>query len=118
VLDVYLDRPGTLSSAALVRALAFSEIALWILLEGQAEAAADRPVERLEAAVDSRSELFQAQGMVMVQLGTSLAEAMSRLRAYAYAHHRRLGDIAADVVARRLQFQPDRTDGGPDHLGR
>ena len=117
VLDVYLDRPGTMSSATLGRALAFSEVALWILLDGQAESAADRPVERLEAAVDSRSELFQAQGMVMVQLGTSLSEAMSQLRARAYADHRRLGDIAADVVARRLQFQPGMAGDGPDRPG-
>jgi len=33
--------------------------------------------------------------------------AMIRLRAYAYAHDRRLGDVAADVVARRLRFGPD-----------
>jgi hypothetical protein len=118
VLDVYLDRPGTLSAAAVVQALAFGEVALWILLEGQAETAVDRPEEGLESAVDSRSELFQAQGMVMIQLGTSLSEAMSRLRAHAYAHNRRLGDIAADVVARRLHFQPDRTDDHPGRPGR
>jgi hypothetical protein len=50
--------------------------------------------------------------MVMIQLGVSLAEAMSRLRAHAYAHERRLGDVARDVVARRLEFEPDRMSGG------
>jgi hypothetical protein len=29
---------------------------------------------------------------------------MSRLRAYAYAHERRLSEVAADVVARRIVF--------------
>jgi AmiR/NasT family two-component response regulator len=55
----------------------------------------------------SRAELFQAQGMVMVQLKVSLAEAMARMRAYAYANERRLGDVALDIVARRLRFTPE-----------
>ena len=54
-------------------------------------------------------ELFQSQGMVMVQLGVSLAEALTRIRAYAYAEDRRLTDVAADIVARRLRFDRDPT---------
>ena len=45
--------------------------------------------------------------MVMVQLGVSLAEAMTRIRAHAYAEERRLADVARDIVSRRLQFDPD-----------
>jgi hypothetical protein len=45
--------------------------------------------------------------MVMVQLGVSIGEAMARMRAYAYAQDRRLSDVARDVVARRLCFDPD-----------
>jgi len=45
--------------------------------------------------------------MVMVQLGSTLDVAMSRMRAYAYAKNRRLDDVARDVVARRLQFDRD-----------
>ena len=41
-----------------------------------------------------QSVLYQAQGMVMVQLGVDLAEAMARLRAHAYAVDRRLADVA------------------------
>jgi hypothetical protein len=46
--------------------------------------------------------------MVMVQLGISLSEAMSMLRAHAFADNRPLGDVAADVVSRRLALQADR----------
>jgi hypothetical protein len=46
--------------------------------------------------------------MITVQLGVSAAVALTRLRAYAYAHDRRLRDVAEDVVARRLRFDPDR----------
>jgi len=45
--------------------------------------------------------------MVMVQLGVGPAEALSRLRAYAYVHDRRLGDVANDVIGRRMELEPD-----------
>ena len=70
----------------------------------------DLPLDELESAMGSRAELFQAQGMIMIQLGVSLTEAMVRLRAFAYASERRIGDVAHDVVARRLIFESD--DGG------
>jgi AmiR/NasT family two-component response regulator len=41
----------------------------------------------------------------MIQLGVTIEEAFLRLRAYAFAHDRRLPDVAADVVARRLRFE-------------
>jgi AmiR/NasT family two-component response regulator len=53
-------------------------------------------------------ELFQAQGMVMVQIGGTLTEAMSRIRAYAYAENRRLIDVARDIIGRDLRFDRDR----------
>jgi AmiR/NasT family two-component response regulator len=58
---------------------------------------------------ERRAELFQAQGMVMVQLGVSLADALARIRAHAYATNRPLREVAADIVARRLRFDPERT---------
>jgi hypothetical protein len=45
--------------------------------------------------------------MLTVQLGVSAAEALARLRAYAYAQDRRLADVAGDIVARRLRLRPD-----------
>ena len=59
-------------------------------------------------AVDYRAELFQAQGMVMVQIGGTISEAMARMRAHAFAEGRGLSEIARDVVARRLKFDRDR----------
>jgi hypothetical protein len=57
-------------------------------------------------------EVHQATGMLIVQLGVDAATALVRLRAYAYAHDRRLSEVAGDVVARRLRFAPDHTTGG------
>jgi hypothetical protein len=52
--------------------------------------------------------------MILVQLGVSADAAFARLRAYAYAHDRRLGDVAGDVVERRLRFERDPPSGGHD----
>src|SRR6266568_3852122 len=54
-----------------------------------------------------RAEIDQATGMLTEQLGTGIADAFVRLRAYAYAHDLRLTDVARDIVARRLRLQPD-----------
>ncbi len=54
-----------------------------------------------------RAEVYQASGMMMVQLQIPADEALLRLRAYAYAHGRPLNDVAHDVVARALRFEPD-----------
>jgi len=53
-----------------------------------------------------RAEVDQATGMVSVQLGVNIGEAFVRLRAYAYAQDRRLGEVASDIVARRLRLSP------------
>jgi hypothetical protein len=53
-----------------------------------------------------RSVVHQASGMIMIQLGVEVAEALSRLRAFAFAQGRSVTDVARDVVARRLRFNP------------
>jgi ANTAR domain len=54
-----------------------------------------------------RAEIDQATGMLTEQLGVGIADAFVRLRAYAYAHDLRLGEVARDIVARRLRLRPD-----------
>jgi hypothetical protein len=44
---------------------------------------------------------------VVAQLGISAADALARLRAHAVAEQRLLGEVARDVVARRLRFTKD-----------
>lgn len=52
----------------------------------------------------NRPVVHQATGMISVQLGVPIQEALLRLRAHAYGSERPLGEVAADVVARRLRF--------------
>lgn len=54
-----------------------------------------------------RVEVYQATGMVQVQTGVDAAEALIRIRAYAYAHDIAISDLAWSIVERRLSFEPD-----------
>jgi hypothetical protein len=44
-------------------------------------------------------------GIVSVQEGVSVAEALIRLRAFAFSSDRLLADVARDVIARRLRLK-------------
>jgi GAF domain-containing protein len=104
-MDVYRCEVGGLSEEELAQALTFAEIATSDLLHHQLQPGEGDEV--LRDAVDNRYEVYQAQGMVMVQLGVDLAEAMVRIRGHAYVENRRLGDVAGDIVAGRLALEGD-----------
>jgi hypothetical protein len=53
----------------------------------------------------SRSVVYQATGMVSVQLQVSPDDALAMLRAHAFAHGTTLNEIAEHVVAHRLDFR-------------
>jgi len=42
--------------------------------------------------------------MVIGQLGGTPEQSLARIRAYAFSHERAITDVAADIVARRLQL--------------
>ncbi|GIF53676.1 ANTAR domain-containing protein [Asanoa ferruginea] len=104
VLDVFRGRPGAMNEEDIAQSLTFAEIARTAVLDGQHEAPVDEVPGGFDESPGYRAEVFQAQGMVMVQLGVTLAEALLRLRAHAYANDRTLADVARDVVARTLRF--------------
>ncbi|MFI6626398.1 ANTAR domain-containing protein [Streptomyces sp. NPDC050528] len=62
----------------------------------------------------NRPVVHQATGMISVQLGVPIQEALLRLRAHAYGSERPLGEVAEDVVARRLRFGGDGDDEWDD----
>jgi hypothetical protein len=109
VLDVFRDRAGSLTADELRQAVLLADVAVAALLDQHEQDGTDATVDDLDEVIEDRAELFQAQGMVMVQLGISLGEAMARMRAYAYAENRRLSEVARDIVARRLRFGPERS---------
>jgi hypothetical protein len=106
-MDLYRAQPGGLDGERLADALLLADTACALLLDA---AQPDRPGlngRGPESAGLAHPEVHQATGMIIVQLGVTAAVALIRLRAYAYAHDRRLRDVAGDVVARRLRFHPD-----------
>lgn len=52
-----------------------------------------------------RMKVHQAAGMVMVQAGTSIHDALVMLRATAFAENTRVTELAADVIAGRRRFE-------------
>jgi hypothetical protein len=112
VLDLYRARPGGLDREQLADALLLADTACGMLPDTAPGDRSGRDGYWPERASPAHPEVHQATGMVTVQLGVSAAVALIRLRAYAYAHDRRLREVA-DVVARRLRFDPDSdADGG------
>lgn len=120
VLDLYAQVPVRLSAEELADALAFADLATLVLLDARIDETGGppgtRPAEDLGAY---RAEIDQASGVLTVQLGVGIDEAFVRLRGYSFAQGRRLAEVAADVVARRLRFSPDAEphagpDAGPD----
>lgn len=109
VLDLYRDTPGQLTNPDLLDALAFADAATMVILHLQDHDEEDGADSPLTDPIDNRAVVHQATGMITIQLGISLAEALLRLRAHAYASGRTVSAIAADVVDRRMFFGDDPT---------
>lgn len=106
VLSLHRVEPGHLDAATLTDSLAFAELALRLLLDEQAGLnTADSAAE--DALPLHNPQVHQATGMVAAQLDVGMADAFAHLRARSFAEQRPLGDLAADVVARRRRFDRD-----------
>jgi AmiR/NasT family two-component response regulator len=81
-----------------------ADVATQALLVMQANAPVGALAAELEASANFQYVVHQASGMVAAQLDVSVAEALIRLRAYAFGNDRPLTEVAEDVVARKLRF--------------
>ncbi|MBO3751731.1 GAF and ANTAR domain-containing protein [Streptosporangiaceae bacterium NEAU-GS5] len=107
VLEISRAATGWLTAEQAVDALVFADAALLLHLRNAYGDGAEHVVEPGRELLDRWAAVHQATGMIAVQANTDLSGAFVRLRAHAFAHERSLLDIAHDVVARRLRFQPD-----------
>jgi hypothetical protein len=103
-LNLYRDESGPLTDDQHADALVIADVVARWVLEAQAGAPADEVAAGLEAGADFHFVVHNAAGMVSVQLGVSVTEAIIRLRAYAFSNDRLLADVAEDVVARKLRL--------------
>jgi hypothetical protein len=107
VLCLYWEQADALSRDQLDEALRYADAAMMLALDdrgGLAPGAADLIGPSFSAR---RAEVHQATGMISVQLGISLTDALVTLRAHAYADGRPLSQVAADVVGRLISFARD-----------
>ncbi|MEV0334419.1 GAF and ANTAR domain-containing protein [Nocardia sp. NPDC050717] len=118
VLELHRGTAGDLSAAEEESGMACAT-AIGRLLESDVDrlaVAAELEDPGLVIGADdefSRALVFNASGMVAVQLAVSAEEGLARLRAYCFATGRPIGDVAADIVARRLSLRgrPDAGEG-------
>jgi hypothetical protein len=111
-LDLFRAQPGELPGDELAGAVVAAELAgapLLDLVGSDLQAAVNDPGSSAWAELNalSRTEVSQATGMLVAQLGVEPTEALVRLRAHAYATNRSATDVARDILDRRLQLEAD-----------
>jgi hypothetical protein len=108
-LCLFRAQPGSLDPTEFAGGLVAAELAALPLLDlmGAAfDAAVGEPTSgaRTELGVLSRIEVNQATGVLIAQLDIGPADALIRLRAYAFAHDMSAGDVARDIIEHRLRL--------------
>jgi hypothetical protein len=106
VLDLYRETAGMLDVDQTAEALAFADAATLLLLYLQEQAPPGGLHPVFDGAWSLRAEVHQATGMISVQAGVGLSAALLLLRAHAFGNGRPIGQVAADVVNRRLKIRP------------
>ncbi len=107
VLDLYAARPDPLGSDEVSLALTFADLAVERLLDPDPGTSVADVNARLVDALERRAEIHQAQGMVMVDLEVDLADALSLMRAHAFARDVSLLDLAREILAGARLPAPD-----------
>jgi hypothetical protein len=125
-LDLYRGTSGALSErdlriALLVRdAVTFAVLNLDTVVGGFPRGDLDGVASWVAAAQADHTEVRQAIGMVMVQLGLDPGQALDRMRARAFTQGRTVSQVATDLVTRSFSFrsesdtEQDAEDDRPD----
>lgn len=105
ILSIYAADADSLDARQVTMALTFAEIATEVLLNEDATPDDGKLHLGVETVLLHRAEIYQAQGAVMVDLGVSLAEALTRMRAYAFANDLSLADLASAIMSGGLVLE-------------
>jgi hypothetical protein len=112
-LTLYFRSTGALPAPRYPVALRLTDLAFMGLLdllagvegglsEGDANGDARAVAELL------RADVHRAAGMIMAQAEIPIDQALAWLRARAFSSGRSLAEVAADVLSRRLRFEPEK----------
>lgn len=107
VLDLYRDAPGDIDEARFSEALDYADAATVVLLHLQAHARPGTGEMGNIPVLEDRAEVHQATGVVSVQAGVSLAQALVLLRARAFSAERPILHLARDVLRGTVSFAGD-----------
>jgi hypothetical protein len=116
VLFLCRDSPGGLTEPELAGAFLAAELAALPLLDVLADNAAPA-VQGIQPSAESdfgwlpRAEVYQAVGIIAAQLGVPAAEALLRLRGYAFANDMNVYEVALRVIKQNLRLEDDRSGG-------
>jgi hypothetical protein len=103
-LDLYQDVPGGLPESDLADAAVVADAAAVLVVAAQADAPPGSLPDAFADLADNRYAVHQATGMVSVQLGVSVEDALVALRARAYQAGMSVGALADEIVARRVRL--------------
>ncbi|WP_196250833.1 GAF and ANTAR domain-containing protein [Cellulomonas sp. JZ18] len=109
-LNAYGTRPGMFAGALRDDLAAFAARAQKVVAVALRHAEQAEMVDHLHAAMESRSAIDQALGILMAQQRCTADEAFALLRRASQGRNRKVADLAADIVAS--------VSGGPPRTGR
>jgi len=98
VLDLYGASPRSLTPTEVSLALVFARVAIETLLDGSDGSSVALLDDPQVGVMHGRLEIYQAQGMVKVDLGVDLAEALALMRAHAFGRDVTLLDVARLIL--------------------
>ncbi|WEO79128.1 GAF and ANTAR domain-containing protein [Cryobacterium sp. SO2] len=110
-VDLYSRTVGTLTDAQVEDATTLSGIcARQVIRRTLADLPSHGVVDGEAGDGFSRREVHQATGMVLAQLGVTAADALLIINGFAFARGRSVREVAADIVARRIDFAGEWSD--------
>jgi transcriptional regulator with GAF, ATPase, and Fis domain len=114
-LNLFRSQPGGIEDRDLPLGQGMADIAAVALMQERSVRESRTVVDQLQGALSSRVVIEQAKGVLAERAAITLDSAFVRLRGYARANNRLLGDVAGDLIDGRLQ--PDAL-AGPSALKR
>jgi hypothetical protein len=101
VLELYRTAPGPLTARQLSGVFALADASTVALLDDVATPGGTH----LSWLADVHNSVHQATGIVTVQLGVTIHEALLRIRAHAYAHQLPLNEVGRKIVDHELHLR-------------
>lgn len=101
-LNLFREDRGAMTTADVVVAQAFADVATIAILQHRAAAEAKTLNEQLNHALNSRIAIEQAKGVLAERAGIDMKQSFDRLRNHARNHNLRLVDVAQAVVSGTL----------------